>query len=240
MVQHQRILWKIFVMGKKVLVAITHLLFPYPCDLCQCMLSPGDFVRVCMRCYSNVASNAGNTQTNSLSCIRIASYKDCFWNVRNSSTEKFLYTAKFSRHPSYIWLLRDIILDSCTGYLQRFDTFIPVPSHYRDVALRRFSLVFAVTQALAKCLKKSFCPMIQIDLQRKIAQKTLGRKERIQNVRGKFFYQEPSTDLPALSGSLLVVDDVVTTGSTLNEIFYVLRRKLPSHIIGAFAFARTV
>ena len=67
-------------------------------------------------------------------------------------------------------------------------------------------------------------------------QKSLKRKDRLDNLKGSFAL----TDAKALSGKhILVVDDVSTTGATLEEVF---RTLLPSECdaVDFAVFARTV
>lgn len=64
------------------------------------------------------------------------------------------------------------------------------------------------------------------------AQAKLGRQERLQNLKGKFVLGNFDFSKINKDDYLILVDDVLTTGSTLNEVFVLLKNKWPGKIIG--------
>lgn len=103
---------------------------------------------------------------------------------------------------------------------ERFDAIVPVPLHPRRLGWRGFNQAEELAKALSR---RSGLPVIRAlrRLKDTAAQVAMGRRERRSNVRGAF----------GLAGSgtyrdtrILLVDDVLTTGSTIDECARQLRR----------------
>jgi ComF family protein len=111
---------------------------------------------------------------------------------------------------------------------------IPVPLHPRRLRARGFNPAALLARSLARELRAPFDP---VALRRVIdtpSQTGLDRRQRRNNVRGAFSVRERAR-LPA---RVWLVDDVVTTGSTLSEAARVLRRDGARTVVGVCA-ART-
>jgi len=100
---------------------------------------------------------------------------------------------------------------------KRFDAIVPVPLHL----LREREREFNQSALLASCLGKHLgCPMRHL-LRRNRAtapQAGLSRAERMQNLEGAFEVRKT----PREGVSLLLVDDVTTTGATLDACAAIL------------------
>ncbi len=97
--------------------------------------------------------------------------------------------------------------------------FVPVPIHKKRLKFRGFNQ----TQLLAFQLSRKFDLPLLDCLQRnrfKVGQAKLARKERLKNLKGAISLKAEHE----LSGkSVILIDDVATTGSTLNECSKVLK-----------------
>ncbi len=116
------------------------------------------------------------------------------------------------------------------------DLIIPVPLHSRRLLMRRFNQ----SQLLAKTLATNLSlPLEAFALERRKAtpsQGTLNRKSRKRNVAGAF--RVTADGKQAIAGkSVLLVDDVLTTGATASACAKALKRSGASHV-GLVVFAR--
>lgn len=106
-----------------------------------------------------------------------------------------------------------------TAGLQQFDLVVPVPLHRRKLARRGYNQADAFAEGLALALP---CPRAATALRRTEHTATQTRKsrtERWQNVATIFEVAEPA----AIAGRhVLLVDDVLTTGATLEACATVL------------------
>jgi ComF family protein len=116
------------------------------------------------------------------------------------------------------------------------DVIIPVPLHPSRLRAREFNQSLLLADQLSRHLA---LPVSATNLVRSTAtdpQTTLTRQARLQNLRKAFEVRSPQS----LAGKrILLVDDVFTTGTTLNECAKALR-KAGSGPVFALTLARTI
>jgi len=102
-----------------------------------------------------------------------------------------------------------------------FDALVPVPLHKQRRREREFNQAMLLCEVLS-----SFCRIpVREDLvnriRKTIPQTQLDYKRRQNNLVGAFL---PAGDTVAKNMNLLVVDDVMTTGATVNEVAFALKK----------------
>lgn len=111
--------------------------------------------------------------------------------------------------------------------IPEFSLIIPVPLHPKKLRERGFNQSLVLGRQIAK---KFAIPLDFGTLKRRIDTKpqvNLGKSERIKNVKGAFMVKEKER----IEGKkILLVDDVYTTGSTVNECARVLREAKASDV----------
>ena len=95
---------------------------------------------------------------------------------------------------------------------------IPVPLHWRKLQQRGFNQAALIAQSLARITP---CPVRYNTVKRTktISQQGLSARQRNRNVRGTFKLVKPLD-----CTHVALVDDVMTTGSTLEELCRLLKR----------------
>ena len=117
---------------------------------------------------------------------------------------------------------------------QQVDALIPVPLHRSKLREREFDQALALAWYLGKGVDIPVWQNRLIRQRRTISQVGLNATQRLQNVRGAFALKIPS----ACAGKgLLLIDDVYTTGATLQECARLLRQAGASWV-GAYTLAR--
>jgi ComF family protein len=96
------------------------------------------------------------------------------------------------------------------------DILIPVPLHRWRLFRRRYNQAALLTQNLAAIGRNRFLPDALLRLRPTPSQGHLNRKERQVNVKGAFG-MNPKHQFIVEGKSVLLVDDVLTTGATVNE-----------------------
>lgn len=123
---------------------------------------------------------------------------------------------------------------SCHARLHNIDLIIPMPMHRARLKERGFNQALEVARNLSKNLQ------IKLDysscLRSKLTppQASLPLKERIKNVHGVFHCQQNLQGL-----NIAIVDDVMTTGASLNELAKTLKQAGAVHV-ECWAIARTL
>ena len=133
------------------------------------------------------------------------------------------------RHVIGDWLAA--VLDDTRLSSRRFDMIVPVPLHPAKQRERGFNQAAVLAQSLSARMQ---VPM-RLALERVRFTKTqtaFDRAERMENLRNAFRLR-PAADVRGLQ--VLLVDDVLTTGSTLSECARVLKRGGASAIYAATA-----
>lgn len=99
------------------------------------------------------------------------------------------------------------------------DLVVPMPLHSRRLAERGFNQALEIARGVARHLGVKIGPRVVLRVRDTAPQTGLPYEERAKNVRGAF-----QCDLDLAGASVAVVDDVMTTGATLNEVARVLKR----------------
>lgn len=112
------------------------------------------------------------------------------------------------------------------------DFLIPTPLHISDLRRRGFNQARILSDTLSEGLKVPSRPKLISKPIRTKHQTGLNAEERLYNLAGAFY-----TESSELKGArVLLVDDVVTTGSTIGEVGLELERA-GAKIIGAISLA---
>ena len=103
--------------------------------------------------------------------------------------------------------------------LAEVDIVLPMPLHPRRLAQRGFNQALEIARDLARRTGATLEPRGARRTRDTIPQTDLPYEERARNIRGAF-----ASDLDLSGKAVAVVDDVMTTGATLNELAGVLKR----------------
>lgn len=118
----------------------------------------------------------------------------------------------------------------------RPDLIIPVPLHSRRLLMRRFNQSQLLAKTLATTLSLPLEPFVLERRKATPSQGTLNRKGRKRNVAGAFRVSARGRQMIA-GKSVLLVDDVLTTGATASACAKALKHGGASHV-GLVVFAR--
>jgi ComF family protein len=217
----------------KILLWVKNFLFPSWCALCECALSGEAEIKegLCERCRTQAA--AAECQKCSLCGKPLISEIDVCLSCRNQGAKtyerlwvifpytgiyrKLLQVYKFGKNLALASFFAEKVLEVIAANPVLQDAVIvPVPPRPGKIKETGWDQVeYLVKQivkqsggrAVRRCLKR----------QRSKVQKRLDRKERLENMKGRIGLNKAP---PRVA---LVIDDVITTGSTLEACSEVLK-----------------
>ena len=156
--------------------------------------------------------------------------------------DQLVLALKFGATLPLAPLLADMLRQALGHYGERG---LPLPTLMTAVPLgpgrlqeRGFNQSLEIARPLARALDVRLEPQLLVRLRDTQAQATLPNDERKRNMRRAFVV--PTTAMNHVRGAHIgVVDDVITTGETLNEIAETLKR-FGARRVTNIVFARTV
>lgn len=148
-----------------------------------------------------------------------------------------VHSLKYNYAKEVFAVLEKIISGSLPQHLYYFnniDLIIPVPLHGRRLAERGFNQAELIAETVARFIQKEIMNKILVRQRYTFVQARLNREERLRNVSGAFSLNEVSK---IKDKNILLVDDVFTTGSTMQECARLLKQNGASQVFG-FTVAR--
>ena len=151
-------------------------------------------------------------------CMDLEPVFDCSRSavVYNDASRKMILSFKYGDRLHAIHTFAPWMIRVGQELIDQADFIIPVPLHHRRLRERRFNQSALLAQEIARRSVKLFIPDLLERTRHTIPQQGLNYKERGKNVHGAFGISK--NHLGTLKGkTVLLVDDVFTSGATLNE-----------------------
>ncbi|MBE5780831.1 MAG: ComF family protein [Clostridiales bacterium] len=209
---------------------IFDLLFPedVSCVLCK---SEGDIVTgsgLCQSCYSTLPMDITGERVLSTSCFWAMEYEGIAMDLVHGL--KFENKRYMARTLSFIMAKAADALFASTS----FDAVCPMPIHPNRMGQRGYNQSDLIAKPIAEHMGLPYYPNLLLRIKDTRPQMELSREERLTNVKGAFAVSEEAA---ALKGkTLLLVDDVLTTGASTSACHSVLKEN--GIAMAAFCAAR--
>lgn len=223
---------------QNVRAATTHLLWPWRCPLCGVTAIPVDRQQVCTAC--RMAIDAERTriccpgcgivqrtdgQASDL-CPACRSRPKAFAAIavvgsHQGALRQGIVQWKFHNCPGLGELLGDLLVEAMRRqfWLKYVDGLVPVPQPWNRWLIRRSFPVGELVSHVGSTLGLHVWPVLKARPHRR--QVGLGPEDRLRNVRGVF---QVRRGLDLRGRRLCLIDDVTTTGATLDSAATALKR----------------
>ena len=206
---------------RKMSSGLLGLVYPKLCLSCGQELPPGE-LKICIHCsadmhYTDYHLSLDNHFSDRL-FGRIPFYATSALLVfrKGGKTQPLLHELKYKGNQQLgVELGRQhgkLLLES--PYFQDIDWIVPVPLHIKKKRLRGYNQSAVYAQGLSEILNVPYSDHILVRKTFTETQTKKGMDERFQNVNSVFKVAKPSI---IQQKHLLVVDDVMTTGATLES-----------------------
>lgn len=181
-------------------------LFPRKCIFCRKEVAGNGKISICIDCLMTLTSEGGYTRI-------LDDGRECKYALRYSAkgVNGAIIRFKFNNRPQYADIFGELIYDAVKEY-EEADIISYVPVSFLRKLKRGYDQSKLLAEYVAKRMNKDSKPtLIKIRHNRK--QSTLDETEKQKNVKGAY----KAIDANVKGKRIILIDDVVTTGSTIME-----------------------
>jgi ComF family protein len=221
--------------------SLAHLLFPNLCLVCEEELSI-EMENICSFCIENLpfthlVENNENSPVDQLFWGRIQIENVFSWLTyqRDTATQTLLHQIKYKDKPQLAVALGEKMSAELIQFdwVKDIDALIPVPIHPKKRFIRGYNQSEELCKGISSMLN---IPVDNDFIQRSLhteSQTKKGRFGRWDNIEGAF----RKTDVIREYQHIAIIDDVITTGATLEKIVQQIHEKNPDLRISLISLA---
>ena len=236
---------------------IIRLIYPNYCLSCQININENGYfcsdcyqdlkfisVPKCDICSKPIIDNISNRQQQILcvDCIANKPNYDKIFTIfaYNYLIKKIIINLKYHRQTSNSKKIAQIIYSNFANDLKNFDLIIAVPLHLTRLRKRHFNQSTLIAKHLAIMLdqKLKFHSKILVKTKNTKPQTILSKKSRIKNLKNAFTVPVKYRHL-VIDKKVLLIDDVITTGTTIDYCSKTLK-KFKAKEVAIASFAKNV
>lgn len=212
---------------KKLFSDLLGLVYPNLCIACE-QNPPMQQQMFCLHCYNDLIfmdheSNRDNSfEDHFLGKEKLERGASCFLYRKDTAIQKALFQLKYRQHADIgfqLGLLFGQRLQDAT-FLEGINCMIPVPLFWKKEKLRGYNQSLLIAQGIQQVSGIPIEKNTLIKMKPTASQTKMSREERLINVSSTFSIENSEQ----LDGKhILLVDDVLTTGATLEACIGLLK-----------------
>jgi ComF family protein len=230
---------------KKYLNIVLNTIFPLKCEVCQQQLPLTAGARICPVCRGKVLAigeyfcrKCGRSmQINTSFCVDCYGLDSLYYNsiraagIYHGVLREAIQAFKYKRRSCLGTELGEFMLNSYREHFPQItiDTLVPVPLHKKQSIKRQYNQSAVLAGNLSKATGIPVFPKTLARIRETRPQYTLNKQERAENIKNAFQVKD-GTQLPG--AKVMVIDDICTTGSTINECARVLKQAGATEVHG--------
>ncbi len=199
--------------------SLLHLFYPSLCEGCQSPLIGSEWV-LCLACesqlpetgYHHIAEN--DTVMRFAGRVPLTSGTSLAWFTADGLMQHLIHGLKYNKKKETGLYLGNLLGQRIAeaGWPEPPEIIIPVPLHPAKEAKRGYNQSDLIARGIAEAIGAKVGKDILVRARKTESQTNKSRTERVKNMENAFQLKNPS----AIAGKhLLLVDDVLTTGATL-------------------------
>lgn len=220
-------------MANNQLITLLHyilsdVVFPSFCANCGKMISINDH-GVCNKCRNMISMNIKNYTGEYIFSLEEKIHGKRKWFLDDGvwlfkyeePITELMYSMKFKHHKSIAKLFAEYCINAINLQKWQFDCITYIPVSKERLWKRGFNQSEVIARYISKINNKNLIKLFYIKNE-KVAQKKLSSNDRFINTYQKFDIF-PDSYMNINNKSFLIVDDVYTTGATINECARMLK-----------------
>lgn len=214
---------------------LLNFIFPPQCSICKTRVQNTD--TLCNECFSRIrfiskpyCEKCGRPFefqiADELFCGACLTKKQVFHKARaafkyDDFSRQLILPFKHSDHIELTTLLTNLLYQAGGDLFEEADILIPVPLHRFRLMKRKYNQSALLAKALSDRIKKPFATGVLLRVKHTQSQGHMKKAERKQNVSKAF---QVKNALKIVGKHVLLIDDVMTSGATLNECAKALKK----------------
>ncbi len=235
----KRILKDITKYGKGLLKNIAGIVYPDRCPLCGKVMYTGSGISTCMECTGKAeyvkapfCMKCGKpVRQDTELCLDCQGKETSFECGRavfvyNRCMQQSVAQFKYGGRTGYAGFYASKAAELYGSWIESIspDAFIPVPIHGKRRLKRGFNQSGIIAGLLGELMGIQVIHNMVVRTKDTVPQKNLSDKERKLNLSGAFEVVKESRELYQNIKCVIIIDDIYTTGSTIEECSFVLKR----------------
>lgn len=208
---------------------ILDLIFPQVCGICGKL----DKNALCKKCEIILT----NQEKSQIDKYDNKYFEEHFYLFKyEEQIRNLLLRYKFQDKPYLYETIVNFIKKEEKAYkfFEKYDTIAPVPISKKRLKTRGYNQSSLIASNLAKVYDKDYVKNSLIKTKNIVAQSTLNKEEREKNVQNVY---EVKNKQKIVDKKIVLIDDIFTTGSTVNECSRILKKE-GAKSIGVFTIAK--
>lgn len=240
---------------KKIFNRIVNFVFPAQCIICKTFIENND--GICFECLNEIEfisdpkcaycgypfeikfpESGKNKLYVCPRCLKSKpKFDKCVSVVRyNDASKKIILPFKHADKTNYAKIMGRMMASTVSPFIEKVDFIVPVPIHLKRMLKRKYNQSALLSNVISSITGKPALFNTLIRTSFKESQGHLSIKDRKLNVSGAFSVKNP---FKIKGKNILIIDDVFTTGATINECAKVLKSAGARRIF-VVTFARVV
>ncbi len=219
-----------------------NLLFPRKCIICDSYQTQRD---VCSDCWGKItfitkpycslcANPFSYEEDDQAICghcvIKTPKYDKAISILKyDEHSKKLIHKFKYQDQLHVLNYLVDLMTNMSSDIINNVDYIVPVAMHKYKLLKRGYNQAALLAMRIAKNKKITYLPQLLTKENNTSAQAGLKREHRLKNIKNSFSLNPKFKNL-IKNKNILLIDDVITTGATIDECCKLLRTAHPEKI----------
>jgi len=226
---------------KELKNSLLHILFPHVCDGCGSdIVDEGS--SLCMKCITEMPETNFHLHANNpvekifWGRLPVISATAQYYFVKESLMQRLMHQLKYKGNKELgkqLGRLMGYELQK-TNRFNKPDFLVPLPLFASKEKRRGYNQATVLCEGIAEVMNIEIARDVIVRTQHTETQTKKGRIERWQNMEGKFEMMKPGK---IQNKNILLVDDVITTGATLEACGHELLKASPKLSIVSLCYA---
>lgn len=200
---------------KKIISFITNIFFPNKCCVCKNLITDKD-ICICKSCLLEMPLQPQKDSSVKERLYGSPIFSDLFYLYNYSHYSHFSKIIKSFKYKSFRNISKFIsssAIENIDLEKLNIDLIVAVPIEHKKLITRGYNQSLEIAKHIAKHLNKPYTDKI-VKRRHSRSQTSLTKRQRMENAKSAF-YLNTSFDCDIKGKTILLIDDVLTTGNTL-------------------------